>query len=103
MSPSIVSGRVVAIVTNSFARFRVDDRIVEIPEMPVERFVEDLVVTHGGPKVGVPITKPFSAVDQAVGKSLKKKCRTPWRKPSRVKRSPVALHPIALSWPRIRS
>ena len=38
-----------------FSRFRVDHRVIEIPEMAVDRFVENFVVAHGGLKVRVPV------------------------------------------------
>ena len=45
VSPSIVSGRVVAIVTCSrLARLGVDHRVAEVPEMAGHGLVEDLVV-----------------------------------------------------------
>jgi len=47
------------------ASLRVDDRIVEVPEVPGHRLMKDLVVADGRLKRRVPVDQPLTAVDQA--------------------------------------
>ena len=47
-----------------FARPRVDHRILEVPEVSLDRFVKHLVVAHGRLQERVPVHQPLAAVDQ---------------------------------------
>ena len=68
VSPSIVSGRVVAIVTCvGSPGLRVDHRIAEVPEVALRSVsLNDFVVADGRLQERVPIHQPLAAIDQAV-------------------------------------
>ena len=55
------------------ARFGVDHRIIEMPEVTFGDFVEDLVVAHGRLQIRVPIHEPLATVDFVVGKQFEKR------------------------------
>ena len=74
MSPSIVSGRVVAIVTCvGSPGFGLDHRILEVPEVALRRFVEHFVVADGRLQERVPIHEPLAAIDFAVLEQLEER------------------------------
>src|SRR5258708_5542609 len=56
-----------------FTRLWIDDRISNMPEMTLYCLVEDLVVTHGGLQVGIPVHQPFAAEDQALAKKVEER------------------------------
>ncbi len=75
------------------AGLRIDHRVPKMPEVPLHRFMEHLVVAHGGLQIGVPIHQALAAINQAVRKHLEK--RVPHRSGThRVEREPRAA-PVA--------
>ena len=63
----MVSGRVVAITTCvGSPGLRIDDRILEVPEMALHRLVKHLVVADGRLQEGVPVHQPLAAIDFAL-------------------------------------
>ncbi len=68
VSPSMVSGRVVATVTNSPVSRPLSSTkwVFQVPEVAVDLAHLDLVVGQGGLGGGVPIHEAFAAVDQPV-------------------------------------
>ena len=48
------------------ARLRIDHRILEVPEVPLRRFVKNLIIAHGRLQKRVPIHQPLAAIDFAV-------------------------------------
>ena len=68
VSPSIVSGRVVATITWSgspgLAIFT--HRVLDVPEVALHGFVEHFVIAHGRLQERVPIHEPLAAIDFAV-------------------------------------
>ncbi len=48
-----------------FAVRRAGDRVLDRPEMAGDFFVVDLVVGHGGAKLGIPVDQPLAAEDLA--------------------------------------
>jgi hypothetical protein len=53
-----------------FTRLGIVHRIAEMPEAALDRFVINLVVSHRGLKLGIPIHQPFAAKDQPVLEQL---------------------------------
>ena len=67
VSPSIVSGRVVAIVTCvGSPGLRIDHRILEVPEVALYGFVKHFIIADGRLQERVPVHQPLAAVDFAV-------------------------------------
>ncbi len=72
MSPSIVSGAWWQSQRDRrLARFGIDDRIVNVPEVPFLGDVLDFVVADGGLQKGVPIDQPLATIDLFLGKQVK--------------------------------
>ena len=47
-----------------FAGFRIDDRILIVPEVAVDCLAEDLVVADGGLQERVPVNESLAAIDE---------------------------------------
>jgi len=48
-----------------FAGRRIDDVVADVPEVPLDLLVEDLVVADGRLQEGVPVDQPLAAADEA--------------------------------------
>src|SRR5438045_3374335 len=47
--------------------------IAEVPKLPFDGFLEDLIVADGGLQEGVPVHQPFAAVDEAFAEEIEKR------------------------------
>ena len=103
VSPSIVSGRVVATCRTS--PWRAGDRVLDRPELALDVFVVDLVVGDRGAEVGVPVDQPLAAEDLAGLEEAEEGAPDgAGQTSSRVNRVRSQSHeqPISRSWLRIR-
>ena len=49
------------------------DRILEVPEVAFDGFLEDFVVADGGLQERVPVHQPLAAVDQALAEQVEER------------------------------
>ncbi len=84
----------------------VDDRIAEVPEMALDRLVEDLIVADGRLEERVPIDQPLAAIDFALLEQREERLADrPAQTSSSVNRvrCQSQLQPICFNWPMMRA